>query len=134
VQDAARTGTCLAFSQVLSQLSETSVTSSDAVIATGGMSRSPGWSQTLADVTGHHVLVRDLDQVSGLAGAALVAGVSVGAFLGTVEPARYTPDASRQASLRYDLDAYCRLYSASQARSHEHPAARNEVDVHAGPH
>ncbi len=37
---AARTGTCLAFSQVLSQLSSASEFGSDTVIATGGMSRS----------------------------------------------------------------------------------------------
>lgn len=134
VLDAARTGTCLAFSKVLSQLSEGSGTVADAVIATGGMSRSPAWSQTLADVTGRNVLVRDLDQVCGLAGAALVGDVSVAAFLRALEPVRYTPDPSRHASLQRDLDAYCRLYSASQARSREHGSARDEVDAHASPH
>ncbi len=92
------------------------------MIATGGMSRSAAWSQTLADVTGRCVLVRELDHVSGLAGAALVAGVSVESALRDLEPTRYTPDASRYADLQRSVEAYCRLYSASQARSEEEPA------------
>ena len=144
--DAARTGTCLAFSEVLSQLSDASGSRSDTVIATGGMSRSAAWSQTLADVTGRRVVVRELDQVSGLAGAALVAGVSAESLFRDLQATRYTPDASRRADLQRSVQAYCRLYSASQARSRENqlsaispaisPATspRNEVDVHASPH
>ena len=132
--DAARTGTCLAFSQVLNQLSGASEARNDTVIATGGMSRNATWSQTLADVTGRCVLVRELDHVSGLAGAALVAGVSVESSLRDIEPTRYTPDASRHADLQHSVEAYCRLYSASQARSRQNPVSRNEVDVHASPH
>ncbi len=134
--DAARTGTCLAFSRVLDQLTGASGSSPDTVIATGGMSRSAGWSQTLADVTGCRVLVRDLDQVSGLAGAALVAGISVESASRDLEPARYVPDASRRTDLRRDVEAYCRLYSEGQARSQENqlPRNRDEVDVHASPH
>ena len=148
--DAARTGTCLAFSEVLRQLpgasgsgsdpaSDTaSDTAGDTVIATAGMSRSAAWSQTLADVTGRRVVVRDLDQVSGLAGAALVAGVSAESLSRDFPATRYTPDASRRADLQRSVEAYCRLYSASQARSQENPlqatAPRNEVDVHASPH
>jgi sugar (pentulose or hexulose) kinase len=132
--NAARTGTCLALSQVLDDLSGAAEPRADTVIATGGMSRSAGWSQTLADVTGRYVLVRELDHVSGLAGAALVAGVSVESALRNIEPTRYTPDASRYADLQRRVKDYCRLYSASQARSQEHPVSRNEVDVHASPH
>ena len=132
--NAARSGTCLAFSQVLNQLSSASGFSGDTVIATGGMSRSATWSQALADVTGRTVLVRELDQVSGLAGAALVAGVSVESALHNVEPARYTPDASRYADLQRSAECYCRLYSAGQAQSRENQLSRNEVDVHASPH
>jgi sugar (pentulose or hexulose) kinase len=131
---AARTGTCLAFSQVLSQLSRACEPGGGTVIATGGMSRSAAWSQTLADTTGRSVLVRGLDQVSGLAGAALVADVSVESALRDLEPTRYTPDPSRYADLQRSVEAYCRLYSASQARSGENPLSRNEVDVHASPH
>jgi sugar (pentulose or hexulose) kinase len=118
------------------------------VIATGGMSRSATWSQTLADVTGRSVLVRELDHVSGLAGAALVAGVSAESLFGDLQATRYTPDASRRADLRRSVEAYCRLYAASQARSQENPLPaisaispanpphdqRDEVDVHASPH
>jgi xylulokinase len=132
--DAARTGTCLAFSQVLNQLSGASEPRTDTVIATGGMSRSAGWSQTLADVTGRRVLVRDLDHVSGLAGAALVAGVSVDSALRDLEPAQYSPDASRQSELQRSVEAYCRLYAATQARSQANPRSRDGVDVHASPH
>ena len=143
--DAARTGTCLVFSEILRQLSGAAESRSgaaesrrDTVIATGGMSRSAAWSQTLADVTGRRVVVRDLDQVSGLAGAALVAGVSAESLSRDFPATRYTPDASRRADLQRSVEAYCRLYSASQARSQENPlqatAPRNEVDVHASPH
>lgn len=131
--DSARTGTCLALSQVLSQLSAASPRATDTVIATGGMSRSAQWSQTLADVTGRCVLVRDLDHVSGLAGASIVAGVSVEAALRDIPPARYTPDHSRHAELRRSVEAYCRLYAAAQERSPLSPVSRSEVDVHASP-
>jgi xylulokinase len=127
---AARSGTCLAYSQVLSQLASAGQFRGDRVIATGGMSRSAAWCQALADVTGRTVLVPELDRVSGLAGAALVAGVSV-------EPARnarYTPDLSRYADLQRSAQDYCRLYSLGQARSQESQWSGNEVDVHAGPH
>jgi len=132
--DAARTGTCLAFSQVLNQLSGASEPRGDTVIATGGMTRSAAWSQILADVTGRCVLVRELDHLSGLAGAALVSGVSVESALRDLEPTRYTPDASRYADLQHSVKAYCRLYSLSQTRCQENPLSRNEVDVHASPH
>jgi xylulokinase len=131
--DSARTGTCLAFSEVLSQLTGVAGSSSDMVIATGGMSRSAAWSQTLADVTGRCVLVRELDRVSGLAGAALVAGLGVESFLGDLTATRYTPDASRRADLQRSVEAYCRLYSASQARSQEDKLTGNEVASIAGP-
>jgi xylulokinase len=132
--DAARTGTCLALSQVLSQLSAVCEPATDPVIATGGMSRHAGWSQTLADVTGRCILVRELDRVSGLAGAALVAGLSVEAALGEIAVARYVPDPSRHGDLRRDAEAYRSLYAAAQERSPLSLAARNEVDVHASPH
>ena len=88
--DAARLGTCLAFSQILDQLAGPLPVRADTVIATGGMSRSAGWSQSLADATGRTVLVPGLDRVSGLAGAALVAGVSVESALRDSEPAGTT--------------------------------------------
>lgn len=132
--DAARLGTCLAFSQILNQLAGAQEVRADTVIATGGMSRSAGWNQALADATGRTVLVPALDRVSGLAGAALVAGVSVESALRDSEPARYDPDPARHADLRRQAENYCRLYSAGQARSGESQLSRNGVDVHAGPH
>jgi len=132
--DAARTGTCLAFSQVLSQLSAASEFGTDTVIATGGMSRNAKWSQTLADVTGRCVLVRELDHVSGLAGAALVTGVSVESALGDISPTRYIPDPGKHGELQRMVEAYCRLYAAAQERSRQSAVSGNEVNVHAGPH
>jgi xylulokinase len=131
--DAARSGTCLAFSQVLNQLSSAFEFRGDTVIATGGMSRSATWNQALANVTGRTVLVRELDQVSALAGAALVAGVSVESALHGLGAARYTPDATKYAGLQRSAEDYRRLYSAGQARSRENQWSGNEVDVHAGP-
>lgn len=130
---AARFGTCLAFSQILSQLA-TASPSTDSITATGGMSRSAGWSQTLADVTGHSVVVPDLDQVSGLAGAALVAGIDAESVRPNIQPARYRPDPAKYADWQRSAEDYCRLYSISQERSRENQLSRNEVDVHAGPH
>jgi xylulokinase len=132
--DAARSGTCLAFSQVLDQLSGAVGFRGDTVIATGGMSRSASWSQALADVTGRTVLVPELDQVSGLAGAALVAGVNVESALRDLGSARYTPDGTRYAGLQRSAEDYRRLYSVGQARSRENQWPGNEVDVHASPH
>lgn len=129
---AARTGTCLAFSQVLGQLSAASEVATDTVIATGGMSRNARWSQTLADVTGHCVLVRELDHVSGLAGAALVAGVSVESALREISATRYIPESSRHRELQGSVEAYCRLYAAAQERS-PMQVSGNEVSVHASP-
>ena len=134
VLDAARLGTCLAFGQVLQQLCRASGFGGAEVVATGGMSRSATWSQMLADVTGRTVAVPDLDQVSGLAGAALVAGLSVEPVLRELEPARYTPDESRYAGLQRSAGDYCRLYAAAQARSQESQLSGNEVYVDAGPH
>lgn len=130
---AARFGTCLAFSQILEQLSST-FDRGDSIVATGGMSRDASWSQTLADATGRSVLVPDLDQVSGLAGAALVAGLGTEPALREVEPVLYCPDPGRHAGLRRSAENYCRLYAISQARSGENQLSRNGVDVHAGPH
>jgi sugar (pentulose or hexulose) kinase len=131
---AARLGTCLVFSQILNQLASALEFRGDTVIATGGMSRSAGWNQMLADATGRTVVVPGVDQVSGLAGAALVAGISVESALRDLEPARYHPDAARHADLQRQAENYCHLYSAAQARSRENQLSRNEVDVHAGPH
>jgi xylulokinase len=134
VLDAARLGTCLAFSQILEQLCSAAGFRGEKVIATGGMSRNAAWSQALADVTGHTVLVPDLDQVSGLAGAALVAGTSITSALGDLEQARFTPDETRYAGLQNRAEDYCRLYAAGQARSRENQLSRNGVYVDAGPH
>jgi xylulokinase len=132
--DAARTGTCLALSQALSQLPAASGPATDMVIATGGMSRSAEWSQTLADAAGCCVLVRELDDVSGLAGAALVAGVSIESALRDIPPTRYNPDPTRHGDLQRSVEAYCRLYAAAQERSVQNHLSRDEVDVHASPH
>lgn len=132
--DAARMGTCLVFSQILNQLASAFEADGNTVIATGGMSRSATWNQALADVTGRTVLVPDLDRVSGLGGAALVAGVGAGTALRDLEPARYEPDAGRYAELQRRTESYCRLYSEGQARARENQPSRNGVDVHAGPH
>jgi xylulokinase len=132
--DAARTGTCLALSQVLSQLSAASGCAFDTVIATGGMSRNATWSQTLADVTGHHVLVRELDHVSGLAGAALIADVSVESALQNIPPVCYTPEPGRHADLQRSAETYGRLYAAAQERASQRPFSQQEVGVHASPH
>jgi len=132
--DAALTGTCLALSRVLGQLATVSEVATDGVIATGGMSRNVRWTQTLADVTGRCVLVRELDHVSGLAGAALVAGVSVESALREIPPTRYIPNPGRHDDLQRSAEAYCRLYADAQERSAQDLVSRDEVDVHASPH
>jgi sugar (pentulose or hexulose) kinase len=97
------------------------------------MSRSASWSQALADVTGRTVVVPELNHVSGLAGAALVAGVDVELALQGLGAAHYLPDATKYAELQRSAEDYRRLYSAGQARSRENQWPGNEVDVHAGP-
>jgi hypothetical protein len=60
--------------------------------------------------------------------------VSVESALHDLEPARYTPDATRFAGLQRSAERYCRLYAAGQAQSQENLLSRKEVDVHASPH
>ena len=86
-------GTCWAFAAILDQLREHSGAHPVAVTATGGMSRSPAWNQALADAARLPVQVRPLDLVSGLAGAALVAGAELLTSLDQIESTRYLPSA-----------------------------------------
>jgi sugar (pentulose or hexulose) kinase len=72
--------TCYAIRSILASMIEHPGISAPYIVATGGMSRSPQWTQLLADVTGREVRVRPLDQIAGRAGAALVAGQAMPGF------------------------------------------------------
>ncbi|MCU1488639.1 MAG: xylulokinase [Acidimicrobiaceae bacterium] len=77
VLTAAVAGSCFAVRAMLACLEGRLGSKPPFAVATGGMSTSAIWCQLLADVTGHEIRVRPLDQVAGLAGAALVAGSEV---------------------------------------------------------
>jgi xylulokinase len=67
-------GICLAIRATLGCLLRRSGTVAPFIVATGGMSRNPAWTQLLADVTGTRVHVRPLDRIAGRAGAIIVTG------------------------------------------------------------
>ena len=62
-----------------------------ALHVTGGMSRIRSWMQMLADTCERMVEVRDLEAISGLAGASLVVGAEVRSALEEIPSVRFLP-------------------------------------------
>ncbi|MHB1004141.1 MAG: FGGY-family carbohydrate kinase [Chloroflexota bacterium] len=96
------------------------------ITAIGGGSRNALWMQIKADVTGRPVQVVDVPEAVAT-GAALLAGVGVGAFPGYAEAAAtvaktatlYEPDAARHAVYsRYFEQIYSQIYPAVAELNH----------------
>ena len=89
------------------------------VVAVGGASRSPFWSQLRADVTGRTVEVLDTEEAASLGGA-MLAGIAAGIYLdydAAVQQVyrvrrRFVPEVSRQE--QYE-ECYCRVYRRCHA-------------------
>lgn len=85
---------------------------------TGGMSTSERWCQSIADVTGAEVRVRPLDQVAGLAGAALVVGEQLIQSASQSDEVIYRPSSSRSHG-QEEYETYLDLYSRASRKSIE---------------
>jgi xylulokinase len=108
--------TCYAIGSILASMVEHSGISAPYIVATGGMSRNPQWTQLLADVTGREVRVRPLDQIAGRAGAALVAGQGLPGFPASEDV--FAPCADDAAAHAAGLALYQELYRTAQLEAH----------------
>jgi sugar (pentulose or hexulose) kinase len=111
---------------VLSALVSRLHSSPASIRMTGGMSTSSRWCQTIADATGTMVVVRPLDEVAGLAGAALVVGEDLVSATSQIEEQIYLPSRSSSSSTEEEFETYLELYSRASRRSTE-----EDVTAHA---
>ncbi len=88
---------------------------------TGGAAKAPIWCQMMADVYKHPILVLDCPE-AGCLGAALYAGVGVGAYADVREAAKvvnikkeYTPNPDNFAAYDEAYQRFCDLYDALEA-------------------
>ncbi len=86
---------------------------------TGGMSTSSRWCQTIANATNTDVVVRPLDEVAGLAGAALVVGEELVYATSQIEEQIYSPSTSASSCYEEEFETYLELYSLASRRSTE---------------
>jgi xylulokinase len=87
---------------------------------TGGMSTSSRWCQSIADVTGTEVRVRPLDQVAGLAGAALVVGEQLVQSASEIDEEIYVPSpVASWSEGQEEYETYLELYSLASRKSIE---------------
>ena len=86
---------------------------------TGGMSTSPLWCQSVSDVTQTRVKVRPLDEVAGLAGAALVVGEDVVDAASQISEVTYLPSLSESGEREAKYEAYLNLYRLASQRLNE---------------
>jgi sugar (pentulose or hexulose) kinase len=119
---AAIAGSCYAVRSMLSCLQEGYGEQPAFVVATGGMSTSAPWCQLLADVTGHQVRVRPLSKVTGLAGAALVAGDETVASVDDDDVLIYEQTAAGTSGHREGHARYEQLYKTLQRDYDAEPA------------
>jgi xylulokinase len=91
VRSAALEGVSYAVRGVLETLDARCATSGRPLVLTGGMSTDPAWAQQLADVCAREVVVRPLEAIDGLAGAALVSGVDAALLVAAVESTTFVP-------------------------------------------
>jgi sugar (pentulose or hexulose) kinase len=117
---AAIDGSCYATWSILECLEGRLALRSSFVIATGGMSRSAIWCRQLAEVSGHEIRVRPLDQVAGLAGALLVAGSDAFAGAHVVDSKVYTPPTVVSPEHVQGCARYRELYQRLQLEMREH--------------
>jgi xylulokinase len=126
VYAAALQGGSYAVRSVLSTLVSRLGLSPPFIRMTGGMSTSTRWCQTIADVTGGEVMVRPLDEVAGLAGAALVAGEGLVAEASHITEVTYRPSSTSSRQREEEYEAYLELYRVTSRRSR-----REEVTTYA---
>jgi xylulokinase len=119
VFDAAIQGSGYAVRSVLSTLVSRLPLLPPYIRVTGGMSTSTRWCQTLANATGTEVRVRPLDEVAGLAGAALVVGEDLVRDAPQTAEEAYIPSPSASSGREEEYEIYLNLYSLASRRSNE---------------
>jgi sugar (pentulose or hexulose) kinase len=119
VRAAALEGSCYAIGSVLASLTSRVALHPPYVVATGGMSTSSRWCQSLADVTGHEVRVRPLDKIAGLGGAALVSGEDAQDLASGIEFRCFRTNPRTTSGHRRGHAAYERLYRTLQDERHD---------------
>jgi sugar (pentulose or hexulose) kinase len=86
---------------------------------TGGMSTSPRWCQAIADVTKTNIIVRPLDEVAGLGGAALVVGEDLVDNSSHITEEIFHPRPSASRLFEEEYETYLELYSLACHQSTE---------------
>jgi sugar (pentulose or hexulose) kinase len=128
VYQACLRGICLAIRGTLGCLLRQSGTAAPFVVATGGMSRSPAWTQLLADVTGTQVRVRPLETISGRAGALLVTGQELPGRPADEEETRvHEPHADALPVHDAGLARYQQHYRRAQAAARSGPGGERDA-------
>lgn len=112
-------GACYAIRSILDPLDEHSGFSSPRVRVTGGMAQNAEWCQLLADVCEREVAVRPLDRISGLAGAALVAGRESSQMAAEVAEVLYVPDQGLGTGHASGFGSYLDQYRTAQATARD---------------
>jgi sugar (pentulose or hexulose) kinase len=113
-------GACYAIRSILDPLDEHSGFSSPRVRVTGGMAQNAEWCQLLADMCEREVAVRPLEGISGLAGAALVAGCESSQMAAEVAEVVFVPDQGLDAGHSSGFGNYLDLYRTAQATTREY--------------
>jgi sugar (pentulose or hexulose) kinase len=113
VMAAGRAGACYAIRSILTVL-DAAPGGGRHLRATGGMTTNAGWCQLLADVCGRDVVVRPLEQISGLAGAALVTGDEALLDAKAVPETTFRADANHHARHELGFTTYLSGYERSR--------------------
>jgi sugar (pentulose or hexulose) kinase len=83
------------------------------------MSTSARWCQTVSDSTDTEVRVRPLDEVAGLAGAALVVGEDLLRDTSQIVEETFVPSQFASHGREGEYETYLNLYSTASSRSIE---------------
>jgi len=92
---------------------------------TGGMSTSARWCQEIADVTEMNVVVRPLNEVAGLAGAALVVGEDLVTTTSHGDEVTYEPSTSTNRLHEEGFETYLELYTLASHKPKEEKVITN---------
>ena len=112
-------GACYAIRSILDPLDEHSGLRSPRLRLTGGMAQNAEWCQLLADVCEREVAVRPLDSISGLAGAALVAGCDSTQMMAEIAEIVFVPNRDLDTGHPSGLGSYLDLYRTAQVTAGE---------------
>jgi xylulokinase len=108
-------GACYAIRSILDPLDQQTGFSSPRIRVTGGMAQNAEWCQLMADVCEREIAVKPLDRISGLAGAALVAGQESSEMAAEIAEIVFAPDQSQDTCHASGFGNYLDIYRTAQA-------------------